>query len=215
MSSPIFGAIAARACSLLLAAGALSFAGCASTKIDAQWADPQFKGHSLRGAKVLVVCEAADLAVKRICQDQVAAQVAALDATPVKGPEGEGVTDKPEPLAAPYLPAARDSGANAILSTAVAPDATVVTPGPSIGFGVGGFGGGGGSYQGGGMGVSVPVGAGQVTTGYAANSTLTDVASGHLMWTAKATTPPSKDVNAQVIDLKKAVLEAARKEGFF
>ncbi len=35
------------------------------------------------------------------------------------------------------------------------------------------------------------------------------------MWTAKATTPPSKDVNAQVVDLAKAVLGAAQKEGFF
>jgi hypothetical protein len=215
MSSTTFGAIAARAGGSVLAAGALFFVGCASTKLDAQWVDPQFKGHSLRGAKVLVVCEAADLAIKRICQDQVAAQVAALDATPVKGPEGADPTPQPQPVAAPYLSAARDAGANAIFSTAVAPDATVVTPGPSIGFGIGGFGGGGGAYQGGSMGVSVPVGAGQVSTGYAANSTLTDVATGRLMWTAKATTPPSKDVNAQVVDLAKAVLGAAHKEGFF
>jgi hypothetical protein len=65
------------------------------------------------------------------------------------------------------------------------------------------------------MGVSVPVGAGQVSTGYAANSTLTNVATGRLMWTAKVTASPSKDVNAQLVDLAKAVLEAVRKEGFF
>jgi hypothetical protein len=121
VSSPTFSAIAPRAPSCLFAAGALLFAGCASTKLDAQWVDPQFKGHSLRGAKVLVVCEAADLSVKRVCQDQVAAQVAALDATPVKEPEGTDTTPQPQPVAAPYLSAARDSGANAILSTAVAP----------------------------------------------------------------------------------------------
>jgi hypothetical protein len=63
--------------------------------------------------------------------------------------------------------------------------------------------------------MSVPVGAGQVSTGYAANTTLTDVASGRLMWTAKATTPPSNDINMQVADLTKAVLEGAKKEGFF
>lgn len=101
MSSTTFGAIAARAGGSALAAGALFFVGCASTKLDAQWVDPQFKGHSLRGAKVLVVCEAADLAIKRICQDQVAAQVAALDATPVKGPEGADPTPQPQPVAAP------------------------------------------------------------------------------------------------------------------
>jgi hypothetical protein len=63
--------------------------------------------------------------------------------------------------------------------------------------------------------MSVAVGPGQVNTGYAANSTLTDVASGRLMWTAKAAAPPSKDVTGQIADLSKAVLDGARKEGFF
>jgi len=198
-----------------LAASVFLFSGCATTKLDAQWIDPQFKGHSLRGAKVFVVCEAADVAIKHICQDQLAAQVAALGATPVKGPEGDNSAPNPQPAADPYLSAARDAGAEAVLSTAVAPDAKVVNPGPSIGFGIGGFGGGGGAYRGGGVGVGVPLGAGQVTTGYAANATLTDVRTSKLMWTAKATTPPSKDVNAQVADLTKTVLGAAQKSGFF
>jgi hypothetical protein len=212
MFGPKLGAFVVRAA---LGASVLCLVGCASTRLDAQWVDPQFKGRSLRDAKIFVVCEAADVAIKRICQDQVAAQVTALGATPVKGPETDSSTPAPQPVADPYLPAAREAGANAVLSTAVTPDATVVNPGPSIGFGVGGFGGGGGAYRSGGVGMSVPVGAGQVTTGYAANTTLTDVASGRLMWTAKATTPPSKDVNLQVADLAKAVLVGAKKEGFF
>ncbi len=212
MFGPKLGAFVVRAA---LGASVLCLVGCASTRLDAQWVDPQFKGRSLRDAKIFVVCEAADVAIKRICQDQVAAQVTALGATPVKGPETDSSTPAPQPVADPYLPAAREAGANAVLSTAVTPDATVVNPGPSIGFGVGGFGGGGGAYRSGGVGMSVPVGAGQVTTGYAANTTLTDVASGRLMWTAKATTPPSKDVNLQVTDLAKAVLDGAKKEGFF
>ena len=206
---------AARVLNAALAASVLSLVGCASTKLDAQWVDPQFKGRSLRDAKVFVVCEAPDVAIKHICQDRVAAQVTALGATPVKGPETDNSTPAPQPVADPYLPAARDAGAKAVLSTAVTPDATVVNPGPSIGFGIGGFGGGGGAYRSGGVGMSVPVGAGQVSTGYAANTTLTDVATGRLMWTAKATAPPSKDVNAQVTDLTKAVLDGAKKEGFF
>ena len=206
---------AASAVAAVLSASILSLDGCASTKLDAQWIDPQFKGRSLHDAKIFVVCEAADVAIKRICQDQVAAQVTALGAQPVKGPEMDNSTPAPQPVADPYFQAARDAGAMAVLSTAVTPDATVVNPGPSVGFGVGGFGGGGGAYRGGGVGMSVPVGAGQVSTGYAANTTLTDVATGRLMWTAKATTPPSKDVNAQVADLAKAVLDGAKKEGFF
>jgi hypothetical protein len=212
MFGPTLNATAARAVTVIAAS---VFSGCATTKRDAQWIDPQFKGHSLRGAKVFVVCEAPDVSIKYICQDQLAAQVTALGATPVKGPEADNSTPNPQPVADPYLPGARDAGAEAVLSTAVAPDATVVNPGPSIGFGIGEFGGGGGAYHGGGVGVGVPIGAGQVSTGYAANATLTDVKTNKLMWTAKATTPPSKDVNAQVVDLTKAVLGAAQKSGFF
>lgn len=215
MFGPKLRAFAARVITVALAASALSLVGCASTKLDAQWVDPQFKGRSLRGTKVFVVCEATDVVIKHVCQDQVAAQLSAVGATPVKGPETDNSTPAPQPVADPYLPAAREAGANAVLSTAVTPDATVVNPGPSIGFGIGGFGGGGGAYRGGSVGMSVPVGAGQVTTGYAANTTLTDVASGRLMWTAKATTPPSKDIKMQVTDLAKAVLDGAKKEGFF
>ena len=215
MFFPTARAVAARTLNAVLAASVFSFVGCASTKLDAQWVDPQFKGRSLRDTKVFVVCEATDVAIKHICQDQVAARVTALGATPVKGPETDELTPAPQPVADPYLTAAREAGANAVLSTAVTPDAKVVDPGPSIGFGIGGFGGGGGAYRGGSVGMSVPVGPGQVNTGYAANSTLTDVATGRLMWTAKATTPPSKDVAAQVADLSKAVLDAAKKEGFF
>jgi hypothetical protein len=214
MLGPTHNATTARAI-IGLATGVFLFSGCATTKLDAQWIDPQFKGHSLHGTKVFVVCEATDVAIKHICQDQLAAQVAALGATPVKGPEGDNSAPNPQPVADPYLSAAREAGAEVVLSTAVAPDAKVVNAGPSIGFGIGGFGGGGGAYRGGSVGVGVPLGGEQVTTGYAANATLTDVKTSKLMWTAKATTPPSKDVNAQVADLTKAVLGAAQKSGFF
>jgi hypothetical protein len=90
-----------------------------------------------------------------------------------------------------------------------------VNPGPSIGFGIGGFGGHRGGGVGGGIGIGVPIGSAQVTTGHAANSMLTDVASGRLMWTVKATTPPSPDVNAQVADLARRVVDAAQQAGLF
>src|SRR6266404_4702135 len=94
-----------------LAASTLSLVGCASTNLAAQWVDPQFKGRSLRDTKVFVVCEAADVSIKRICQDQVAAQMKTLGATPVKGPETDNSTPAPQPVADPYFPAARDAGA--------------------------------------------------------------------------------------------------------
>ena len=61
----------------------------------------------------------------------------------------------------------------------------------------------------------MPIGGGRVTTGYTANTRLTDVQSGRLVWTAKATAPPSGDVNAQIGELSKSVLGAADKTGLF
>lgn len=41
-------------------AAALFAAGCAATRVDAEWTDPAFAGKSLRGAKVPEVCDAND-----------------------------------------------------------------------------------------------------------------------------------------------------------
>ena len=54
-----------------------------------------------------------------------------------------------------------------------------------------------------------------MTTGYTSNSRLTDAASGRLLWTAKATAPPSSDVKTQLDELTKAVFEAADKANLF
>ena len=69
--------------------------------------------------------------------------------------------------------------------------------------------------MGGGVGVSVPLGGTKVETGYAANTSITDVASGRLMWTARASEAASADVNAQVSALAKAVVAGAGKAGLY
>ena len=55
----------------ILVADSLLLVGCASDNIQAEWTDPEFAGHSLRGEKVLIVCEANGEAVRRICQQQL------------------------------------------------------------------------------------------------------------------------------------------------
>lgn len=191
------------------ALAALLLAGCASTRIGAQWSDPQFAGSSLRGARVLVVCAAPELPLKQICQDRLAAELTALGASPV--PAGDMPDAGRRPMAEAQLGAARSAGARAIFSTAVSPDAAIANPGPSIGIGLGGF----GSRVGGGVGFSLPIGGGSVRTALGATGTLTDVSSGRTMWTATATTPASDDLKAQVDALGKAVAGAAQKAGFF
>ncbi len=213
MFGSTLGATIARASATVVAAATLI--GCASTKLDAQWVDPQFAGRSLRGASVLVLCDAAEPVVKRICQDQVAAQVTALGATPVIGPDVVNSAPGRTPLAGQYLPAARAAGAKAVLTTSIGPEATVVSGGPAVGFGIGGFGGGYRSGTFGGVGIELPIGGAQVSTGYAANSVLTDVATGRPMWSGKATARASTDVNGQVAELVKAVVTGARQAGLF
>lgn len=187
----------------------LLVAGCASTSVDLQWTDPQLAGTSLRSAKVLVVCEAYDIGIKRICEQQVASEVTARGADPVVSPDAASTSGRAEDR---YLGAARAIDAKAILTVAVSLADTRSSPAFSIGLG--GFGIGGGSVRGG-VGVSVPIGGGQLETGHVASGRLTETSSGRLLWTAKATAPPSRDFAAQMAELAKAVVGAADKAGLF
>jgi hypothetical protein len=191
---------------------ALLLAACASSRIDAQWSDAQFAGQPPRGAKVLVACQAADPTLRRICADRMAAKLSALGRVPVLAADGGGAG----PDEAALLQAARAAGAAALLRTTLAPEAVAVAPGPAVSIGIGGFGGGYRSGGGVGFGVSAPIGgAGPAQTGWAASSALSDAASGRLMWSARASAPPSSDVAAQLDTLATLLLEGAREKGFF
>jgi len=197
--------------SLGASAAIAALAGCASgPQLDAQWTDPSLGQNLLRGARVLVACDAYELVVRQICQDQLASEVVARGATPVfVGPNTPIATDRA--LDPQLLPAARDAGARAIMVMTVAVAIQDVSSGVSVG--IGGFGFGHNSAAG--VGVSAPIGGGRVTSGYSANGRVTDVPSGRLVWTAKATSAPSADVNAQMGELSRAVLGAAEKSGLF
>jgi hypothetical protein len=207
-----------RRCAVLPAAlaGAALLAGCATTSLDAQWTDPQFQGRSLRDATILVVCEAPDAAVKRLCEDRLAAEVVAHGATASIAPDGlPNPVPGREQAPSAYLPAARTAGAQAVLSAAVVSE---VVPrrysGPLVGIGIGSYG-GGRIGVGSGIGISLPIGGGAGAYRHGLNGALTDVATGKLMWSGTASTGPSDDAGAQLSDLTRAVAEAAQKAGFF
>jgi hypothetical protein len=195
----------------LLAVFAAASAGCASPQIDAQWRSTELPSSYLRGATVLVSCETRDLILKRICEDQVVADLATRGARAVLPAPGTVAATEPGSLDTRYLPAARDSGAKAVLSVSLGASSQNVSQGIAIGLGGFGF----GRYSGAGIGVSAPIGGGRVNTGYSADGRVTDVRSGRLMWTARASTPPSSDVNAQLADLSRTVLDAAGTAGLF
>ena len=193
-----------------LAAAGLLLAGCASTVVDAQWRSSELPAGHLRGATVLVTCETGELVIKRICEDRVVADlgargVRALLSAPDDAAAPAGVGDMQ------HLSAARRSGARAVFSVSVGLASQSVSPGFTIGIGGFGF----GRHSAGGVGVSAPIGGGQVNAGYAANGRVTDAASGRLMWTARASAPPSSDVNGQLAELSRSVLDAAGSAGLF
>ena len=200
----------------LLGLCGLLVSGCASTAIQAQWADPLFAGRSLRGTTVLVVCHANAPAIQRICQDQIAARILRSGIRPVMATEADLSAAEGEPITDKIFAAARRAE-HAIWAATIAPDITVVSPGPTIGVGIGGFGGSGGWYPssgvGGGIGVGFPVGGEQVNTAYTADMTLTDVETGRLMWTSKITTPASQDMTEQVTQLVEVGVTSAQQAG--
>lgn len=192
---------------------AVLVAGCASgPQLAAQWADPQLgpKSAYLRASRVLVACDVADLTVRQLCQDRVAAEVSARGATPVfPGPETQIVTDRS--IDGQLLGAARSAGAKALVVLTLTPAITDVSPGFSVGIGGFGF----GSRSGVGVGVAAPIGGGRVTMGYAANGRVSDVASGRLVWSASASTAPSSELEVQLGELAKTVFGAADASGLF
>ena len=202
----------------LLGLCGLLVGGCASTAVQAQWADPQFAGRSLRGATVLVVCDASAAAIKRICQDQIAARMLVSAIKPVVAPDADSLPAEGKQMPDRIFAAARRAKAAAIWGAIIAPNVTMVSPGPTVGFGIGGFGSSGGWHRssgvGGGVGVGFPVGAERVNTAYAAEMTLTDVNTGRLMWTSKITTPASQDITEQVTKLVEVGVESAQRAGF-
>lgn len=197
---------------LVMAALAAGLAGCASTQVDAQWRNVELPPNYLRGATVLVSCETAEIVLKQVCEDRVVADLLTRGVRPMLPAPGTVAAQQPGGATdVKYLPAARSGGAKAVFTVTLGPSTQSVSPGFSLGLGLGGF----GRNIGGGVGVSAPIGGGQVTQGYAANGRVTDVASGRLMWTARANAPPSSDINAQLADLSKSVVDAAAGAGLF
>jgi hypothetical protein len=201
----------------LLSSAALAVAlwlvGCAASRVDAQWSDAQFNGQPPRGAKVLVACQADDPTLRRICADRMAARLSALGMFPLLAADS-GSAAAPDETA--LLQAARAAGAAALLRTSLAPEAVAIAPAPAVSIGIGGFGGGYRSGGGVGFGMSAPIGGpGPARTGWGASVALSDVASGKLMWSARASAPPSSDVAAQLDTLAALLLQAAREKGFF
>lgn len=195
---------------------AIALAGCATTQLEGQWLNPDYSGRSLRGAPVLVACEARETTLQRICEDQVAAQIATLGGTPTRHWQLAETANPPATGTDPYRAAAGRIGARAIVRTTLSPGAAVAAPaGPTIGIGLGGGSGGHGGGVGGFGGISFPIGGTRVSNAYTSETALIDPANGAVMWSARATGNASQDVTGQITELAKTSADAIRQAGFF
>lgn len=194
----------------------LALAGCATTQIDAQWANPDYKGRSLRGTPVLVACEAPDLTVQRICEDRLSAEVATLGGTAIRSSQLQAAATAPGAGNDPYMAAAQRIGARAIVRTTLAIGAVAAQPGPQIGIGVGGGSGGyGGGWGGGFGGISFPVGGARVTNAYTGETAVIDPANGAIMWSGRASSPATADVSQQIAEIATTTAGALQQAGLF
>jgi hypothetical protein len=199
----------------------LAAVGCAapSTQLGPQYIAPNLPPQALRGAAVLVVCDAAETAIRMICESQLSAQLLALGARPLTDARIASPTPGREAPASAYIAAAQAAGAQAVFSATLAPDYTVVSSGPTFSFGIGGIGGSGGyrggSAVGGGVGVTLPAGPATAASGLGAIGSIVDVAGGNVLWSAKAVVPLASDPAAMVADAARALVGAAREARLF
>ncbi len=204
---PNFSCVAIAAC--------LSLAGCAATSgppVTAQWVGngSQVGAGFLRGATVMVACDAPDPAIREVCQDELAQALTDRGAKPVavdsQTPAGAGRT-----LDDRLVDGARQRGAKALVVLALRPVA--VDEGSGLSLSVGGFGFGRGSAVGGG--ITAPVGGSRVETAFAATGRVSDVGGARLLWTANAAGRPEPDVRSQMAALSSTILDAADRAGMF
>jgi hypothetical protein len=200
---------------LLLVSTAVALAACATTRMDAQWTNPDYQGRNVRGASVLVACEAPDLTLQRICEDQLAAAVSSRGAKPTLNSQLTPAGSAPPAGNDPYLAAAKRVGARAIVRMTVSSGQPVaVESGPSIGIGVGGGSGGyrGGGF-GGGIGIGFPIGGARVSQAFGAETALIDPANGATMWSGRASSTTAQNVTGQISELAQTTIEALQGTG--
>ena len=162
---------------------AAAIAGCATTEMTAQWKDPAY-GSALSGSRVLVLCQARDDTLRRVCDMAMAGRengATAIASTQLMLSDFAVVNPGPQ-------------------------------VGFGLGGGSGG-GYRGGGFSVGGIGLSFPVGGATTTRSLGSSTSLVDLASGAVIWSGSATTSASGDVTSQVGALTEVTIEALRKVG--
>lgn len=194
---------------------ALALAACAASppQRSAEWIDPALGASSgvLRGQRVLVACEAWDLAMRQNCQESLFRQLQARGANPVTPPFDPPAGSSRE-FESQLMAHAASAGARTVLVVALTPASFGGGGFSGASIGIGGF--SFGNSGGGGIGLSAPIGgSGWGNTGFAAQGRITDVPNQRLLWSTTFVASPSADFAAQVRELTGSVVNAAQGAG--
>lgn len=189
---------------------ALLLAGCASTTLDGTWARAGVTGQRIEGP-VLVVGVARDETVRRLYEDQMAAQLAARGVAARRSYEavpGALPGDGDERL----LAAARSAGARYLLSTALigqeVEQAVRYEPWPPAGFV--GYRGWYSAYWGWSWPARTEV---RTYSVYLAQTALIDVATDRVEWTARTRTVAPADLERETRAFVGVILGALSRDG--
>jgi hypothetical protein len=188
-------------------------AGCAQTRMDAQWSAKDVPPGALKAARVIVQCQAPSETEARICADSLAAELRARGLDPRVGdPIPAGVTFDAQQLAG----AARAAGASAAVVSSLAAGALTVQPASTVSIGIGGGSwGGGGGFGGVSGSVAAPVLAGSVNQSLAASTTVTLAGTAKPIWSGRASSGAQGTATQQIGDLSRATVEAMQGAGLF
>lgn len=182
-------------------------ANCATTQLDSQWASPEFTGTKLQG-KVFIVGISNDDMVRRLYEDEMAAQLQMRGLSTMRSyntivaPLDKNGSDY-------VLRAARESGANMILSSAVISREQVqnIISEPIQGLGYdNGFGGWYSYYwQLYANSPSIRTEVSQYNR-YTIRTSLTDAVTGKIIWSARTQTDDVQSLNREVKAFVKLII---------
>jgi hypothetical protein len=193
-----------------IAAAAL-LAGCATARVEGEWANPDFAGATLQGRTTMVSCSAPDDTLRRICEDRLLAALGAAGIDTRRAPESAAATASTGAADATPISAARAAGAQALVRTALISTGTVTSgAGPSIGLGIGG----GSGRIGVGGGITLPIGGTRAQETFAASTSVVDAPTGNAVWSVRTGAAASADPAAQIDQLVRATVDAMRKAKF-
>lgn len=185
----------------------LTFAGCASTSLVNQWKSPEHTGPALR--KVLVVGVTTQPSVRRVFEDEFAAQLraAGVEAIPSYGV----ITQDGQAEEAVLEKAVQDLGADGVLVTRLVKQEqkTEVSPGmyrPAVGMGFYGW------YSSAWMGYYEPPTVYQYDV-VTAETSLYSPPQSKLVWSGTTETFSPKDVKKETAGFARVIIDALKKQG--